>query len=372
VRRAPAVSLSAEERTELERWSARTPDNDRLRMRARIVLAASWGLTNGEIARQLGVHVETVARWRLRFAAQRVEGLRNQALRRRAPRPGSEDLVDRIRRMTVESAPSGGKRWTTRRLARTLNVSHMYVHRVWKAYGLSPTADSSKPPESPGNPWVDVVGMFVDAPLSALVFGVDFRSAVSDEPPAHPRIDPDVSGGYLAQSQYVPIEIATALARADRIVPSLEHGRGSPRRLLKFLRNLDEGTPNVAELHVVFDRPLEEVSRRVSSWLAAHPRFHVRTSPDRTTWSVAVAEWIREFRELPLHPDSFVGVTALADALENASTAERMVHRRFAWTLTARPDRGIRVVSRTSFGRERAAKPPPLHFPPPPSAEGTE
>ena len=371
MRRASVVSLSADERAELERWSARTPERDRLRLRARIVLAASWGLTNGEIAHQLGVHPETVARWRLRFVSRRVEGLRNQRSRRRALRPGSEELVDRIRKMTLESSPSGGNRWTTRRLARTLNVSHMFVHRVWKEYGLTPSSGLAKSPEATGNPWVDVVGMYVDSPLAALVFGVDFRSAIPHSPSSQAPIDPGVSGGYLPPSQYVPIELATALARADQMAPSLESAHGSARRLIRFLRDLDEGTPNVAELHVVFDRPLEKVSPRVSAWLTTHLRFHVRTSPDRSTWSVAAEEWMREFRELPLHPDSFVGVTALADAIDAASTVERIGHRRFSWTLTSRPER-LRVAPSTAPARRRAAKPSPLHFPPPPPAEGTE
>ena len=50
--------------------SVRGPYRDRLR--ARIVLAAAAGSANVAIAAQVGVHVDTVRKWRRRFAAARL------------------------------------------------------------------------------------------------------------------------------------------------------------------------------------------------------------------------------------------------------------------------------------------------------------
>jgi len=60
--------------------STRTPYRDRIR--ARIVLAAGDGDPNAAIARQVGVGVDTVRKWRKRFLAGRLAALRD------APRPG--------------------------------------------------------------------------------------------------------------------------------------------------------------------------------------------------------------------------------------------------------------------------------------------
>jgi transposase len=48
------------------------------------VLAAGDGEANAAIARQVGVGVDTVRKWRKRFVAGRLVGLRD------APRPGPE------------------------------------------------------------------------------------------------------------------------------------------------------------------------------------------------------------------------------------------------------------------------------------------
>jgi transposase len=60
--------------------SVRGPCRDRLR--AQIVLAAAAGCTNAAIAAQVGVHVDTVRKWRRRFAAAGLAGLAD------APRSG--------------------------------------------------------------------------------------------------------------------------------------------------------------------------------------------------------------------------------------------------------------------------------------------
>src|SRR5690242_14313420 len=77
------VMLSAGERTTLKKRvrGAKTAHRDRLR--AQIVLAAARGHPNARIAAGLGISVDTVRKWRGRFAAPRLDGLRD----RPPPRP---------------------------------------------------------------------------------------------------------------------------------------------------------------------------------------------------------------------------------------------------------------------------------------------
>ncbi len=69
--------LSDAEEHELSRRARRARTEVRDARRARIILAAARGATNAGIARNEGVHVDTVRKWRSRFAERRLEGLRD-------------------------------------------------------------------------------------------------------------------------------------------------------------------------------------------------------------------------------------------------------------------------------------------------------
>lgn len=58
------VTLSDSERRRLEGWTRRRSSAQGLALRARIVLGAAAGLSNTELAEQLGLTRMTVAKWR--------------------------------------------------------------------------------------------------------------------------------------------------------------------------------------------------------------------------------------------------------------------------------------------------------------------
>jgi transposase len=345
VRRAVRVHVSAAERAELEAWTARSGPFDRLRIRARIVLEAERGRTNGEIARHLGIHTETVARWRQRFVVNRVEGLRREAPRSGGRRPGAPELVDEILRVTLHTKPPNGSPWTTRTLARSLHVSHMLVHRVWKAHGISPSSPGAGVPTTSGRPWLDLVGVYIDSPAAALVFGVGLREAGVDASTTRPRIDANISGGFLISDPPTLAPLAEALVRAEGLLPRLANSRRSPNELLVFLRSLDESTPPGTQLHVIFDRPLEQIPDRVEAWLKTHPRFRVRSVPTDGSWAATATEWLHTFHDLSLHPDSLRSVESLTESMNRVNR-----NGRFSWTLRA-PRRSS--PARAYLGRSR-------------------
>ncbi|MEU8244924.1 IS630 family transposase [Nonomuraea sp. NPDC048916] len=80
------IALAAGERHRLKKMAWGHKTEYRLRLRAQIVLHAARGLANARIAERVGAHVDTVRRWRGRFAEARLPGL---ADRKRTGRPPS-------------------------------------------------------------------------------------------------------------------------------------------------------------------------------------------------------------------------------------------------------------------------------------------
>ena len=68
MRVAVKIELPEEDRRQLQRWATSRSAAVRLRERSRIVLLASEGLTNKEIAAELGIDTNKVSRWRRRYA----------------------------------------------------------------------------------------------------------------------------------------------------------------------------------------------------------------------------------------------------------------------------------------------------------------
>src|SRR3954447_24410354 len=121
MRRACQITLSAEDRSTLERWARGRSTQARLVTRARVVLAAAEGKENKDIASDLNISRGAVARWRDRFAASGVAGITKDAPRGGRPRKERRDLVRRIIEMTTQQKPANATHWSTRRARAVLD-----------------------------------------------------------------------------------------------------------------------------------------------------------------------------------------------------------------------------------------------------------
>jgi len=86
VRVAPEVVLTAEQHSELLKLSRSRTISARLVQRVRIVLLASEGHKNKEIAEKLGIGSPQVARWRERYLASGLAGIEHDLPRGAPPR----------------------------------------------------------------------------------------------------------------------------------------------------------------------------------------------------------------------------------------------------------------------------------------------
>jgi transposase len=119
-RRSPfTVRLSVVARMVLEeRASSRRVPHGQV-VRARIVLLASEGATNVDIARRVGVCVDVVSKWRKRFCLQGLAGLKDLPRSGRPPRFGS-GVVAGIKALACEPPEGRGvplSRWSSLELA---------------------------------------------------------------------------------------------------------------------------------------------------------------------------------------------------------------------------------------------------------------
>jgi transposase len=127
-----AVELTDNERVTLARWARRRKTAQALAQRSRIVLACARGGSNTEIAAELGVARDTVAKWRSRFVAHRLDGLTDEP-RPGAPRRVTDEQVESVIVKTLEESPANGDtHWSSRSMAKAMGMSQTAISRIWR------------------------------------------------------------------------------------------------------------------------------------------------------------------------------------------------------------------------------------------------
>jgi transposase len=174
---APALALREGDEEVLRSWSRSTSGRAGLAQRARIVLLASQGLANSEIAHRVGVTRQTVITRRARYEKHGLEGLDD------AERSGRPRRIDhaKIVAQTLKPPPKklGVTHWSSRLLAARLGVDNTTVARAWRDYGVQPwrsqTFKFSTDPELVAKV-TDVVALYLEPPENAIVLCVDEKS----------------------------------------------------------------------------------------------------------------------------------------------------------------------------------------------------
>ena len=131
------LEVSDEDRAELERLARSPTTEQRVAMRARIVLLSGEGVGTGEIVERLGITTSTITLWRDRYEREGVRGLLKDAPRSgRRPTISKEQVIEVVRR-TLDERPEGATHWSTRTLAPVIGLSPATIGRIWRAHGLA-------------------------------------------------------------------------------------------------------------------------------------------------------------------------------------------------------------------------------------------
>src|SRR4030095_13221550 len=170
------ITLAEDDSQTLQQWVRSTKTEQRLVLRARIILAATEGRATQAIAQQLHQRTATVSKWRLRFARLGLAGLQDAA-RPGAPRRYDANVEHRILKQLDQPSPSGYAGWNGSLLAEALgDVSTSHVWRVLRRRGIQlqrrrSWCVSTDPEFAPKA--ADIIGLYLNPPDNALVLSVD-------------------------------------------------------------------------------------------------------------------------------------------------------------------------------------------------------
>jgi len=332
--------LSVQENNQLIEWTRRAKTSQALALRARIVLGCARGTTNGEVAQSLRITPQTVGKWRSRFVVRRLDGLLDEP-RPGAPRKVGDAEIERLIATTLNQTPRDATHWSTRSLAKRLGLSQSTVSRVWRTFGLQPhRAETFKLSTDPLfiDKVRDIVGLYLDPPVKAMVLSVDEKSQIQalnrSEPilPLAPGLPERRTHDYLRHGTttlFAALDVATG-----RVIGEL-HRRHRAKEFLKFLATIERNVPAGLDVHLIMDNYGTHKTPSVRAWFARHPHFHPHFTPTSASWINQVERWFALLTEKQIKRGSHRSTLALEQAIRDYLTLHNKNPKAFVWTKSA-------------------------------------
>lgn len=337
--KAHPIVLPPEEREVLERTVRSRTVAHRTAQRARLLLLAAEGATDAQVARQVGVGVATVQRWRSRFTAERLAGLEDRPRRGRPPRYTEADRARVMSAVCTQAPPDGATHWTVRSLAQATGVGRDTVHRILRAERLAPhrvqSWVTSTDPEFEAKA-LEIVGLYLNPPENALVLSVDEKTNIQALDRTQPTLPLRPGRAERRSFEYKrngTTSLYAALAVHDGEVVGQCASRHRHQEFLDFLRLLVRTYPG-RELHLIVDNFSAHKHHNVTAWLKRHPYVHLHFTPTYASWLNQVELWFSILSRKVIRRGVFPSVKALVQAIMAFIDRYSREGSPFKWTYT--------------------------------------
>lgn len=304
-------------------------------LRAKAILGLAEDPCLSRVAQQLGVHRKSVTRWRDRFRAKGVEGLKD------APRPGRSPVIDAVTRceliaMACAKPSDFGvphrQRWTYDVLHKAFleqhpeayPVSRTSVIRILNAKGLRPHRIyywlHSRDPLF-REKVTEICGLYLRPPLGAAVLCVDEKPGIQALARKSPTKVPTVDHAGRFEHEYIRNGTRKLIAAID--VRSGEvYGEVRPTRtaqdLVEFMEELAQRYPN-GDVHIIWDNLNIHFDGKDKRWTKFNERhdgrFHFHYTPLHASWVNQIECWFSVLQRRVIRHNSFESLEALDEAL---------------------------------------------------------
>jgi transposase len=342
-----ALTITDDERVELERRVRAHTTPQRMLRRCRLVLLAAEGVPNRRIAPEVGINENQVAVWRRRFEAERLAGLEDRA-RSGRPRVYGHDERLKIIETVTATTPEVESQWSHRLIAETLaeiGISASQVGRILADLDLKPHLVRGwlTRPDDPAfaERAMDVCGLYLRAPDdNALVLSVDEKTAIPARSRRHPtkRCQPgQVERREFEYRRHGTACLMAALNVHTGEVLAADALRNDAANFIGFLEQIDRDTPDELTIHLVLDNGASHVARKTRAWLEAHPRFVVHHTPKHASWLNQVELFFSILSRKLLRRGEFASRDELVSRIMGFIREHNRTASPFAWTYDGSP-----------------------------------
>jgi transposase len=320
-RRAPELECSAEDKASLVDITKSRIEEARSVERARIILACLDGKEIQQVARELGISIPTVSKWRRRFALWGLRGLRDEP---RSGKPVTYDAAFRNRVLAVieQPPPPGMSHWDGPAVAEKLNASVYAVWRVLRREGIylqrlrswCVSTDKEFAPKA-----AEIVGLYLNPPLNALVLSVDEKPSMQaiERPTGYVETDSGIVVRALKSTykRHGTLNLFAALEVGTGQVHSKTTDYKKREDFQNFLGGVLADQPRDKEIHVILDN--YSTHKKNDDWLAKFEgRVQFHFTPTSASWLNQIEIVFSLLQRKALSGASFKNKDQLREAIE--------------------------------------------------------
>ena len=301
-RKSVKFQLTVEQEATLKMWVGHHRTQQRYSRRAHVILLSAEGLTLEEISARSGLNRTNCLKWRKRFAAEGLDGLKDKP---RKGRPASITPWQRAQvvRLACERPFTGANAWSRRELARVTGLGSTTVHRILEGASLKPHKVHhwcGKSPDPEFEPkQTAIIGLYLNPPENALIFSVDEKSQIQEldrtqpELPLRPGNPKRLTATYTRHGTTC---LLAALAVHEGTVEARCVDSNNRHVFLAFLKSLYRAHPH-KHLYVIVDNLPLHKHPDVMEWVSRRRRLTLHFTPTYASWLNQIEIWFHIFSQ---------------------------------------------------------------------------
>ena len=226
-------------------------------------------------------------------------------------------------------------------MAKEAKLSQTAVSRIWRAFGLQPhRQETFKLSTDPlfVEKTRDIVGLYLDPPIKAMVLCVDEKSQIQALDRTQPILPLAPGVAERRTHDYERHGTTTLFAALDiatgKVIGEM-HRRHRSTEFLKFLRTIESSVPSDLDIHLVMDNYGTHKTPTIRNWFARHPRFHIHFTPTSASWLNQVERWFATLTEKQIRRGTHRSTRQLEDAIRKYLEQNNAAPKPFVWAKTA-------------------------------------
>lgn len=290
------LKISESEREELIMLSRSTKSEHRMVERAQIILLLSKGKPYSAIKAELNTNDTKIAKWKGRFIAKGIEGLKDKQRKGKEPKYTDYDKV-RVTQLACSKPKDGYTGWSQKRIGEEVGMSQSTVHRILKSSKLKPHkteywCGKSTDPEFEEK-MLAIVGLYMAPPDNTLVLCVDEKTQIQALDRTQPELpmregNPKRLTATYKRNGTVSLIAALSVTTGEVIADTM--ASNNSENFLQFLKKLDRQYRH-KQLYIIADNLTVHKEKTVKQWLKHKRKINMYFTPTYSSWLNMIEIW---------------------------------------------------------------------------------